>query len=688
MKDMSNDPRLTAYALGELDEKDRREVEAMVASSAEARREVDGIAELAGQLGAAMAGESPAQAAVVGRNQNWMTRPLFRLGRWGKMAAAACVLIAAGLTVSFVSLPHRSRTGSASSRVQTHNLRGVGQPMTIYQQPKALGQASVSESAAPPGEYDAANRLNWNAVRHANATPKEFITPSTTDPLESLLQLDPRGFDADDSEAISKLAGVACETAPVIPSTEAYDHIEDNAFLQVANQPLSTFSIDVDTASYANVRRFINGGSLPPKGAVRIEEMINYFAYDDAPPTEGSAFAVRIETASCPWTPAHRLARINLKGRVIDAGKRPACNLVFLIDVSGSMQDANKLALLQQALPLLVDRLTDIDRVAIVVYAGNSGLVLPSTTANNKETIRQAITNLSAGGSTNGGEGIVLAYKTAREHFIAGGVNRVVLATDGDFNVGVTSQDELIQLIQKEASGGVFLSVLGVGMGNYKDSTLEKLADKGNGNYAYIDTLNEARKVLVEQADGTLVTIAKDVKIQIEFNPAKVGAYRLIGYENRILAAEDFNNDKKDAGEIGAGHSVTALYEIVPTGTPIGTPAVNPLKYQTTAQPTGLSSSGEMMTVKLRYKAPDAQTSQLIEQDVSDIGGEFANASTDLRFAAAVAGFGMALRESPHKGSWGLANIEDAAVGALGEDAQGYRREFVELVRKAKSLSR
>ncbi len=469
-------------------------------------------------------------------------------------------------------------------------------------------------------------------------------------------------------------------------NTETYDHIEDNAFLQVANQPLSTFSIDVDTASYANVRRFLASGSLPPKGAVRIEEMINYFTYDDPPPTDGGAFSVRIETAACPWTPAHRLARIGLKGRVIDAGKRPPCNLVFLIDVSGSMQDANKLALLQQALPLLVDKLTDVDRVAIVVYAGRSGLVLPSTTANNKETIRQAISNLSAGGSTNGGEGIVLAYKTARENFVAKGVNRVVLATDGDFNVGVTSQDELIQLIQKEASGSVFLSVLGVGMGNYKDSTLEKLADKGNGNYAYIDTLSEARKVLVEQADGTLVTIAKDVKVQIEFNPAKVGAYRLIGYENRILAAEDFNNDKKDAGEIGAGHSVTALYEIVPTGTTINTPTVDPLKYQATAQPTGASTSGEMMTVKLRYKAPDAKTSQLIEQGVSDIGAEFATASTDLRFAAAVAGFGMALRESPHKGGWTLANIEEAAIGSLGEDAQGYRREFVELVRKAQSL--
>ena len=356
--------------------------------------------------------------------------------------------------------------------------------------------------------------------------------------------------------------------------TEGYDHLDENPFRRVSADPLSTFSIDVDTASYANMRRFLNTGEMPPAGAIRIEEMINYFRFDYPKPAGDAPFSITTELAVCPWNTKHRLALIGLQGREIPEDDASPRNLVFLIDVSGSMMPPDKLALVRTAMRMLTDVLTARDRVAIVVYAGASGLVLPSTPGDQKATVHRAIAELEAGGSTNGGEGITLAYRIAKEHFIKGGVNRVVLATDGDFNVGVTSQDELVRLIEEQRASGVFLSVLGVGTGNVKDSMMEKLADKGNGNYAYLDSLHEARKVLVREAGSTLVTIAKDVKIQVEFNPAAVSAYRLIGYENRMLKNEDFNDDKKDAGEIGAGHSVTALYEIVPAGVEIDAPSV------------------------------------------------------------------------------------------------------------------
>ena len=349
-------------------------------------------------------------------------------------------------------------------------------------------------------------------------------------------------------------------------NTETYDEIVENEFLLAQSNPLSTFSIDVDTAAYANVRRFLTHGQKPPPGAVRIEELVNYFSYDYPWPEGDVPFAVNAEIAGCPWAPEHRLVRFGLKGRVIEADSRPVSNLVFLLDVSGSMADENKLPLVKNAMRLLVEQLGENDRVAIVVYAGSSGLVLPSTTADQKQTILTAFDRLNAGGSTNGGEGIELAYQVAVENYINGGVNRVILCTDGDFNIGTTDRSSLVRLIEEKAASGVALTVLGFGMGNYKDATVEQLADKGNGNYAYIDTLNEARKVLVEQMTGTLITIAKDVKIQVDFNPAQVAAYRLIGYENRLLKAEDFDDDTEDAGEIGAGHTVPALYEIIPVG--------------------------------------------------------------------------------------------------------------------------
>ncbi len=468
-------------------------------------------------------------------------------------------------------------------------------------------------------------------------------------------------------------------------NTEAYDHTDENPFRRVAADPLSTFSIDVDTASYANVRRFLSDGQLPPAGAVRIEELINYFRFDYAQPSSEQPFSVTTELAECPWNPKHRLALVGLQGREIEERNVPPRNLVFLIDVSGSMMSPDKLPLVQTSLRMLTDVLHARDRVAIVVYAGSSGLVLPSTPGDQKSEIHRAIAELAAGGSTNGGAGIQLAYRVAREHFIRGGVNRVVLATDGDFNVGVTSQDELIRLIETERESGVFLSLLGVGTGNLKDSTLEKLADKGNGNYSYLDSLHEARKVLVREAGGTLVTIAKDVKIQVEFNPKAVNGYRLIGYENRMLRHEDFNNDKKDAGEIGAGHSVTALYEIVPAGVDVPASSVDPLRYQTPTQTTSVASSDELMTVKLRYKAPDGEESRLISSVMTNRPQEI---RANLGFASAVAEVGMLLRDSKHAPT---ASYESAVARARKfrqNDPEGTRAEFIKLAELAASLAR
>ena len=474
-------------------------------------------------------------------------------------------------------------------------------------------------------------------------------------------------------------------------NTEAYDRIYENKFFLVGNKPLSTFSIDVDTASYANMRRFLTNGNLPPKDAVRIEEMINYFNYDYPQPKGEDPFSVNVEIASCPWNTDHRLARIGLKGRVLENDKRPASNLVFLLDVSGSMESPNKLPLLKQAFKLLVNQLGPEDRVAIAVYAGASGLVLDSTACSDKakKYVLGALDRLSAGGSTNGGAGIELAYKIAREHFIKDGINRVILATDGDFNIGTTNQGDLVRLIAEKAKSGVFLTVLGFGMGNYKDSTLEKLADKGNGNYGYIDTFKEARKVFVDQLNSNLVTIAKDVKIQIEFNPALVKAYRLIGYENRMLKAEDFKDDTKDAGEIGAGHTVTALYQIVPVGKEIGVKEgtdVDPLKYQKPSDLTDAAKGGELMTVKLRYKKPDGDKSKLIKVPTKDEGKGFGSATDDFKFAASVAQFGLLLRDSKYKFNSTFNGVIEVGEGAKGKDSFGYRGEFIQLVRNAGAI--
>ena len=422
-------------------------------------------------------------------------------------------------------------------------------------------------------------------------------------------------------------------------------------------------------------------------GAVRIEELINYFNYDYPQPDGDAPFSATVEVSGCPWNTEHRLARIGLKGRQMLRGEFAGSNLVFLIDVSGSMQPANKLPLLKSALKLLVSQLDGRDQVAMVVYAGSSGLVLDSTSGADSTRINEAIDRLGAGGSTNGGQGIRLAYKVARENFIPGGVNRVILATDGDFNVGVRSHDELLKLIKQDADNGIFLTVLGFGGGNYKDDRLELLADKGNGNYAYIDSQREAQKVLVEEVGGTLVTIAKDVKIQIEFNPSEVGSYRLIGYENRMLAKEDFNDDKKDAGEIGAGHTVTALYELVPPGKHDVERAVDPLKYQQPVNHSSAAGSGELLTLRLRYKEPDGKTSRLLSFPVRDDGRSLQAASADFKLASSVALFGMLLRESEHRGNGSFDDVQRLALDGGSRDRHGHRAEFARLVELAASLS-
>lgn len=471
---------------------------------------------------------------------------------------------------------------------------------------------------------------------------------------------------------------------------EGYDKITENRFLKVTDNPLSTFSIDVDAASYSNIRRFLNQGQLPPAGAVRIEEMVNYFTYQYPQPVKNEPFSINTEISDAPWNKDHKLVLIGLQGKKIPTENLPASNLVFLIDVSGSMQDPLKLPLVKASMKMLVDQLREEDKISMVVYAGAAGLVLEPTSGDEKTKIKDAIDKLEAGGSTAGGAGIKLAYKTARENFVKGGNNRVILCTDGDFNVGESSDDAMERMIEQERKSGVFLTVLGYGMGNYQDAKMQKLADKGNGNHAYIDGISEAKKVLVNEFGGTLFTIAKDVKLQVEFNPAKVQGYRLIGYENRMLAKEDFNDDKKDAGELGSGHTITALYEVIPVGLKSDfLQKVDSLKYQKNTAPLISSSqTEEILTVKFRYKAPDGDVSKLIEHPVLDKQVALTKTSDNFRFAAAVAQFGLLLRESEYKSTASYDNVLNLARKAKGYDEEGYRSEFVRLVESARLLAK
>ena len=501
------------------------------------------------------------------------------------------------------------------------------------------------------------------------------------------------------SEAMKEMPASAPAMYGVVPqtysgdvqenwNTEDYSVITENRFYEVTKEPLSTFSIDVDAASYSNMRRFLKNGQAPPKDAIRIEEMVNYFNYEYPEPDGEHPFEVITEISDCPWQPEHRLVHIGLQGKHIPMDELPASNLVFLIDVSGSMSSDNKLPLLQSSFKLLTDQLREQDKVAIVVYAGAAGLVLEPTSGGNKQKIKDAIGKLQAGGSTAGGAGIQLAYKVARENFVKGGNNRVILATDGDFNIGASSDAEMVRLIEQERESGVFLTVLGFGMGNYKDNKMQQLANKGNGNHAYIDDISEAKKVLVSEFGGTVFTIAKDVKLQIEFNPTKVKGYRLIGYENRMLNNEDFRDDKKDAGELGSGHTVTALYEIIPVG--VESPhlaSVDDLKYQESKVTKDAAKSKELCTIKLRYKQPDGDTSQLIEHPLLDKGTELDKSSDNFRWAAAVAEFGLLLRDSEFKGNATYTHAVKLARSAKGKDLNGYRRELIDMIDTMKSLA-
>jgi Ca-activated chloride channel family protein len=467
-------------------------------------------------------------------------------------------------------------------------------------------------------------------------------------------------------------------------NTEAYARIEENRFFEAAVSPVSTFSIDVDAASYSNVRRFLTQGTLPPADAVRLEEMVNYFPYRYPDRAGEHPFGLVADVGPCPWADDHRLVRVALQARRVDTRELPPSNLVFLIDVSGSMQSPDKLPLVQRAFRALVQELRPADRVAIVVYAGAAGLVLPSTPGTRKEEILDAIDRLEAGGSTAGGAGLRLAYDVAKEHFLPEGNNRVILATDGDFNVGVSSDAEMIRLVERRREEGTFLTVLGFGTGNLKDTKMEQMADHGNGHYAYIDSYSEARKVFVREFGGTLFTVAKDVKIQVEFNPARVQAYRLLGYENRLLAREDFADDRKDAGELGAGQSVTALYEVVPVGAEPVTRADDSLTYQHMSVRPSARASRDLLTVRVRYKAPSGSTSRLLTRPLADRAAE---PGDDFRFASAVASFAMLLRDSEQRGSATFDRVIALARGARGADPEGYRGEFVTLVETARDLA-
>lgn len=643
-----DDPRLTAYALGQLEGRDRDAFEKELDQDPAAQAEVEAIRKMATRIGATLEKE-PAQALAPAQRASIERAAGARPWRYRWTVATAAGLLVAVFALSFHLLTKQPVTVESAEtrrdRLRAEARRVEGLHFTDRQD----GDVRARPETAFPANVRAGDPNVPTLVLEASEPAAEPVRP---------------GF-----------------------NTEAYDRVVDNDWKRVADADTSTFSVDVDTASYANVRRFLNEGKLPPKDAVRIEELINYFPYDYAPPKPDAAhpFVAHVEVAGCPWNPGHRLARIALKGKTLNVNDRPATNLVFLVDVSGSMQPDNKLPLVKRSMQMLVNELDERDRVAIVVYAGAAGAVLPPTTCAEKETIRQALDRLESGGSTNGGAGIRLAYDLAQQHFLEDGVNRVILATDGDFNVGVTDRGSLTRLVEEKAKTGVYLTILGFGMGNYKDARMEELSNKGNGNYAYIDSRAEAKKVLVDGLGGTLVAIAKDVKIQIFFNPQEVAGYRLIGYANRLLNKEDFNDDTKDAGDIGAGHAVTAFYELVPAGQEVPAGKVDPNPFVVENKPSDLANTGTLLLLRLRYKQPDGDTSTLLEQSVMNRDGGFDDASPDFQWASAVAAFGMLLRDSEHRGQVTWDTVLEIARTHAGADS--VRQEFLGLVEKARQLA-
>ena len=730
MKLLPEDPRLTAYALGEIeDQQERSAIKSAVAQSTELQQAVAAIRDMSELLTKGFAAEpipelSEFEKARMGQPTATRERSgVSRILSWPVLSSVAAVLI-----IAFVVLPQRSalkedfayqaeprKEDFADQKLPIESLISKFQiaeenpALDVEIAAKMLIESSPFQSIARPdlesNEFveSARSVTTLRVAEKQMASPvlirKRVVLAKEADSdvlLESLESRNSMDYSAPAPPAMmladhGMRAPNQARELPATFNTEKYAPIEESGFRSPLVAALSTFSIDVDTASYANVRRFLNQGQLPPADALRIEEMINYFPYADAAPTKsldegGAPFAVHMAQTIAPWNESHHLLRVALKGYEMPWEERPSSNLVFLLDVSGSMSNANKLPLVKEAMDLLVRRLDGRDRVAVVVYAGASGLALPSTTANNYDTIQHAMDNLKAGGSTNGGAGIQLAYKVAREHFIDGGNNRVILCTDGDFNIGQTNSGDLTDIAEAAADEGISLTILGFGMGNYKDDLLEELSNKGKGSYAYVDSSAEARKVFLEDLTGNLFKIAKDVKIQVEFNPAQVNAYRLIGYENRRLKAEDFNNDKKKAGDIGPGHTVVALYEIIPATVDSDVPSVDALRYQQSVE--SKSAPGEVATVKLRYKQPDADVSQLITRTVSsDELVRFDATHEDVRFSAIVAAFGMRLAESEYLNGLSYDAIESIAASSLGIDPGGHRSEFVGLVRRARELS-
>ena len=749
-----DDPQLTAYALGELEGDERASVEARLRSDAAARAVVEEIRAAAATLERALSGEAAGEEA---REAEKASDP-YRREKRGRVLgfpqvyyvigglAAACFALVVALQEPYE--PVKGRKGKVYHEVSVDSL-AVAMPSVALPVAASvsLGEAEQGSAPRPPSPpsllagglieqskqlakagligrprmmaedfYDVplgtpviAGEPQFAALKDEGAAVGPLTAEFVRDAVRASARR-PAIQDVSGEDTDGMFAPVLFQVAPKArrggvagveraSKAEAYAYRRESEFLAARENPLSTFAADVDTASYANVRRLIEAGRKPPVDAVRIEEMVNYFPYryegpaaEDDSRGEGIAppLAANIEVAEAPWATGHRLVRIGLKGRAVVAAERGAANLVFLLDVSGSMEAANKLPLVKESMRLLLKRLRTDDRVAIVTYADGSGLALASTPVSEEREILAAIDGLVAGGGTNGAMGIELAYDVAKANFVEGGINRVVLCTDGDFNVGVTGEGELVRLIEEKAETGVFLTVLGFGMGNLKDSLLQQVADRGNGRYGYVDTRREAEKLLVEQATGTLLTIAKDVKLQVEFNPAQVLAYRLIGYEKRALAKEDFANDNVDAGEIGAGHAVTALYEVVPAGARETMEAgeVEELRYAprraNVEVPRGVAD--ELLTVKVRYKEPAGEVSRKVEFPVKDGGAAFADASGDFKFAAAVAAFGMVLRDSEHKGTATWASVEEWAEAGLSYDPGGYRAEFVELVRAARVL--
>ncbi len=680
-----DDPKLTAYALGELPPEERAEIEAALAQSPELRAEVEAMRAAARQLDVVfqteeepvLTAEQSRRLAAAMRTAEEEAPPISFFERWRWLIWSGGSVCAA-LVLAGMLLPSLAKSKGRSQKIAAIQAERNAE---IQRQMMEHEAAGVSPSPTP--------------VPISPAQPVSRRISLSQSPAS-------RGADATmDRYSVHRRESVQDSISP----GEGYAAIESSNWKTPRNEPLSTFAADVDTASYSNVRRFLVGGALPPADAVRVEELVNYFRYDYPAPKGDQPFSVNVEAAGCPWAPEHRLVRIGLKGREVPTASRPRANLVFLVDVSGSMLDENKLPLVKRSLKLLVAQMDERDTIALVVYAGSAGVALSPTSAANRRAIEQAIDRLEAGGSTHGSAGIQKAYELAAERFVKGGINRVVLCSDGDFNVGITSREALLGFITERAKTGVFLSVLGYGMGNLKDDTMELLADKGNGNYAYIDSLSEARRVLVEQMSGTLQTIAQDVKIQVEFNPSRVARYRLIGYENRLLVAKDFNDDTKDAGEIGTGHTVTALYEVVPVGVREPNGAVDPLRYQMNPYSKGpmlevnpedevdraslssKASSPELLFVKLRYQQPGGSPSRLIEQPVVDGGRSLAQASTDFKFAAAVAGFGQKLRQSPHVSGWSWRAVADLAEQGLGRGADASRTEFIDLVQRAEDAA-